>query len=344
MRCPSCDHRQKLRDGTRCRRCGYRFVFKARQDLCSDYALLMAARTLSEEGRYRYTRTQLALQLGRYGYGERRVLPGAWLALALLLAALATWVYGLAVAAAVFVIAVALSAVMLAVRGALRRAGRWPGQVQARFNFDHLLALIERYRALHPLPGLADGRAYADDAAPAFEDFAPLCVLVVPREDLVDCLIGNGLARKARAVVLSAGGYPRHVARACERFLADPGLPVYLAHDASPEGLRWRDALAGHRLWRGHTDRLHDLGWRPEALRPYRGLLPWVLGRQVSVTRRHRAMLRRGATLPLDGLHPATLLGLLAASLAEGQALRPTPDRASEFIIGYEHHHSDDYG
>ena len=66
MRCPDCNHNQRYRDGTRCGKCSYQFVFRKKSDGLSDHALRQIIRRLSDNGQYAFTLTQLTLELCRY--------------------------------------------------------------------------------------------------------------------------------------------------------------------------------------------------------------------------------------------------------------------------------------
>lgn len=65
MRCPECKHTQKYREGTRCKKCGYQFVFRKSADGITDSALRQMIQRLSDSGQQAFTATQLALAICR---------------------------------------------------------------------------------------------------------------------------------------------------------------------------------------------------------------------------------------------------------------------------------------
>ena len=65
MRCPECKHNQKYKDGTRCKKCRYQFVFRKKQDQISDFTLRQIIQRLSDNGQQAFTTTQLALDICR---------------------------------------------------------------------------------------------------------------------------------------------------------------------------------------------------------------------------------------------------------------------------------------
>ena len=65
MRCPECRHVQKYREGTRCKKCNYQFVFRKSADGISDFALRQIIQRLSDNDQQAFTATQLALAICR---------------------------------------------------------------------------------------------------------------------------------------------------------------------------------------------------------------------------------------------------------------------------------------
>jgi hypothetical protein len=76
MRCPDCKHDQKYKDGARCGKCGYQFVFRKKDDRISDSSLRQIIQRLSDNGQYAFTATQLALEICRSWRGKRQLIGG----------------------------------------------------------------------------------------------------------------------------------------------------------------------------------------------------------------------------------------------------------------------------
>jgi len=76
MRCPKCRHVQKYREGTRCKKCNYQFVFRKSADGISDFALRQIIQRLSDNDQQAFTATQLALAICRSWRQKKGALIG----------------------------------------------------------------------------------------------------------------------------------------------------------------------------------------------------------------------------------------------------------------------------
>lgn len=322
MKCPSCGHNHRAREGKRCGQCRYQFVFEKGEPL-RDNQFMNVVKALSDNGRLAFTRHQLAFAVVR-NINLRGCLPfilGCVAAIVTLFAVaplnIPPWFPALGVGVLVGI------AVLLF----------WPS---SRGDLRQALRLVERYHRQHPLKEMATGGAFAhpDPATRMEAGYAPERVLVVQQEDLVDALIYSGFHREQRCVVLSVDGYPEHVFAACREFVKrHPQLPFYLLHDAALINEDLLARLQDRPEWTFAREQLRELGINREQLSGAESRkLPWLLrdGKTVFTTAQHRKMLDSHARLLVDYASPATLHGALASALVAGMLLLPTPAPAGD--------------
>ncbi|MEL6340428.1 MAG: hypothetical protein AAFQ65_11000 [Myxococcota bacterium] len=172
---------------------------------------------------------------------------------------------------------------------------------------------IQRIRAGgHRLDRLIDkpslDKPPPDWSEPDIYDYGVERLLVVERPLLVDLLVKNGLHSEARTLIVSEGGYPSHIMnRVPKLFEERPDLPVFILHDATPDGLGMRQRMSESRVWSGVAQNAVDLGVFPDDLKKLG--LPALRGN------------RDGWALPVDTLNPSVLAGLLGTALSTGDAL-----------------------
>ncbi|MDG4555102.1 MAG: hypothetical protein P9E24_12795 [Candidatus Competibacter sp.] len=318
MRCPECKHNQKYKDGTRCNKCRYRFVFRKKEDRISDFTLRQIIQRLSDNGQQVFTTTQLALAICRL-WRKKTLGPIGCGVIALVVSAIvglftfsewSGWDGAL------------ILAVLLPLAIWLGRRGK------NKLPFDKARKIVEHYHQAHPIQALADGTAFRRQAAPLdLQDphYAPERILVVERDDLVDMLIRNRFHLTAKAVAVSRTGYPEPVFEACREFLRNhPDTPVQLVHDGSTQGFALAAQLADDSKWRFARARLTDLGISMAALQRS-GALPWLppaLSRSGGAfSANHLQWLRTGHRVPLDYVGPKPLIGLLSAAVVGGALL-----------------------
>lgn len=330
MRCPDCNHFQKYRSGTRCGQCGYRFVFRKKTDDIADFTLRQMIQRLSDNGQYAFTATQLALVLCRHW---RR---SAWgpigcglIALLVPVGVLIINGQGL-IGALLFVVALPLI-----IHLSRRQATVLP--------FNKASDLIRRYHQAHPIAGLADGTAFAQQSPPLddLQDlyYAPERILVVERDELVDLLVRNRFHLTAKTAVISQSGYPAHLLAACREFLRrHPQTSVQLLHDASTQGFALAARLAADPQWPLAPHPLADLGIAKDAL-DRNARLPWLPAdpkTEGAYTADHQRMLRAGHRVPVDSLGPKPLLSLLSAAVVSGALLLVAQDALGSLEMGVE--------
>lgn len=328
MRCPECKHTQKYREGTRCKKCGYQFVFRKSADGITDSALRQMIHRLSDGGQQAFTATQLTLAICRSWRAKKGALIGCGAAIVVVACIVG---FGLGTAIGGFIFFLIFS--MLLMVGYWRKSGL-PAHKARK--------LIDRYHQAHPITALADGRAFRERTAPVdLEDpqYAPERILVVERDDLVDMLIRNRFHLSHKTAVVSRTGYPERAFSACRDFLRNhPDTPVQVLHDASTAGFALTAQLAADPNWQFARQRLTDLGISRAAL-DGGSSLPWL---PPDASRRNGAlssdpakMLRAGRRVPVDYIGPKPLLNLLGTAVVGG-ALLLTPEMLNAVEAGVE--------
>lgn len=327
MRCPECRHVQKYREGTRCKKCNYQFVFRKSADGISDFALRQIIQRLSDNDQQAFTATQLALAICRSWRQKKGALIGCGvvtLAVAILIGLTQHASLGFAV---------------FAILSTLLISGWWK---RGRIPFHKARKLVDRYHQAHPIAALADGRAFRQQAAPAdLEDpqYAPERILVVERDDLVDMLIRNRFHLSHKTAVVSRSGYPERVFATCREFLKNhPDTPVQVLHDASTSGFGLTAQLAADPKWEFARQRLIDLGISRATL-DGGSSFPWLppdnSRRDGALSTDPAKMLRAGRRVPVDYIGPKPLLNLLGAAVVGG-ALLLAPEILNAIETGIE--------
>jgi len=318
MRCPDCQHQQAYKDGMRCAKCGYTFTLRKKTDGLSDYTVRQIIQRLSENDQHCFTRTQLLLEICRYWRKQNTMLT--------VVAVIAAMIVGGVIWGIVqwpLWIGLALIGLLIGAALLLRRR-------QARsLPYNKARDLLRKYGDIHPVAGLADGRAFAEHGTEVPDQdfyYAPERILVVEYDDLADLLIRNRFHLSAKTVVVSRTGYPARIFAACRGFLArHPATPVQVLHGASLSGFALSAQLAADPQWHFARDRLVDLGLSRTALND-KTRLPWLPRSATAngiLSANHDAMLRDGRRVPVDCVSPKSLLNLLAAAVVAGSLVLP---------------------
>lgn len=314
MRCPECKHSQKYREGSRCKKCNYPFVFRRSVDRISDYALRQTIHRLSGGGQQTFTATQLALEICRIWRKKAMSMIVAGVVVAVIALAIGLFLKP-AIGAVAFLIMCPL---------ALWNVAR----SKRHFPYYKARALVDRYHQVHPIVALADGQAFRQQTPmvdPQELQYAPERILIVEHDTLVDLLVRNRFHLQHKIAVISRWGYPVRVFAACQEFLKNhPSTPVQVLHDASLAGFSLTAQLATDPQWAFASQRLTDLGISQAALG--RGAtLPWL---PPDATRRNGSfsadaskMLRAGCRVPIDYLRPKPMMNLLGAAVVSGTLL-----------------------
>ncbi len=336
MRCPECRHVQKYREGTRCKKCNYQFVFRKSADGISDFALRQIIQRLSDNDQQAFTATQLALAICQ-SWGKKMSLL-IWGVLGAMIAILFSFVEHTLLGVALVLI---LSAPIIA-------AGWWN---RSEIPFHKARKLVDRYRQAHPIAALADGRAFQQQTASIDLEnpqYAPERILVVERDDLVDMLIRNRFHLSHKTAVVSRSGYPEEVFAACREFLKNhPDTPMQVLHDASTPGFGLTAQLAADPKWEFAHQRLIDLGISRVTL-DGGSSLPWLppdtSRSEGTLSANPTKMLRAGRRVPVDYIGPKPLLNLLGTAMTTGSLALVAANNINKIIVDADGHETDDFG
>ncbi len=317
MRCPECKHSQKYREGSRCKKCNYLFVFRRNVDRISDYALRQTIQRLSDGGQQAFTATQLALEICRIWRKKAMSMIAAGVVVAVIALAIGLFLKP-AIGMVTFLILCPL------VLWNVTRSKR-------TFPYYKARVLVERYHQAHPIAALADGQAFRQQSPtvdPQELQYAPERILVVEHDALVDLLVRNRFHLQHKTAVVSRWGYPARVFAACREFLRNhPDTPVQVLHDASLAGFGLTAQLAVDPQWAFAGPRLVDLGIARTSL-GQGATLPWLPPDSARRSGRFSAdtskMLRSGCRVPIDYLRPKPMMNLLGAAVVSGALLLAT--------------------
>lgn len=233
MKCPKCGKNRRYRDGMRCS-CLYHFVLDPKRDRFTDSGFLAVCRQASGNDTYFFTRNQLTAAFCRR---ERR---------GLLRRVLTRAIFGLVVVGGSFFFSELLPpgwwiwAVVcgLAIAVFLPVAAVMMPPDQRRFE-----KCVRKWLAVGPeIPRLLTEPSLQEPPPeweePDIYDYGVESLLVVQHDLLVDLLVRNGFHASQRCLVIAESGYPAYlVSKAAELLAAQPELPVFLLHDATPQGV-----------------------------------------------------------------------------------------------------------
>ena len=185
--------------------------------------------------------------------------------------------------------------------------------VQRPPDYGRLPEWIERMRAAgHRLDRLIDKPSLdtppPDWSEPDIYDYGVERLLVVERPILVDLLVRNGFHSETRTLIVSEEGYPSHIMKRIPKLIEErPDLPVFLLHDATPDGLWMSRRMSKSPLWSSIAPNAVDLGVFPDDLKKLR--------------RRSSRGNPEGWGLLIDTLNPTVLAGVLGTALTTGDVL-----------------------
>ncbi|MCC6215782.1 MAG: hypothetical protein IT376_13030 [Polyangiaceae bacterium] len=320
MKCPSCSTTQKAKEGMKCAKCGYEYVFQPRTDGITDGKFRQLLARASANGTYYFTKNQLYTLYcqdrsgfaGGYGCGA---LAGM---LALGGLAAAAFVGAVVLAADDELLAAALAGAVSVAPGVgalvILLTGRRPPEPPNRAPLDRWLGawvekkgpipkLLER-PSLHQPPG-----GYRE---PDVHDYGVERLLIVQHDLLVDLFVKNNVHAEQRALVISEHGYPPYLLHQAQRLLAErPDLPVVLLHDSTAEGVDMARRLAQSPRFPLHGRRVNDAGIFPSDVA---GI--GVLQKLLPETKQNG--------VPVDSLPVGLLAGGLAGALGAGILLGPS--------------------
>jgi hypothetical protein len=275
-----------------CRHCGYTFAFVPKEyPYLSDWDVARSIDNLSRKGHYYFTFDQLASSLIRFALKAkspyRRLLARkkassvSCLGWFLLFLVAAMWI-GMALLKgrggflpALVVTVIAYVIYKSSSRGGKRKEEADSGMYSEKTDADANLSMdygtvyitgkLKYYLASHPHSHFVDGKRMQYGQANGYQkeagDYAPEKILIVEHNELVDMLVLNRFHFEHKTLVLGASRYPgfifEYYKQCIEKF---PGVPIYLAHDASVHGFHMKHALMADPEWRLQGKNVVDLG------------------------------------------------------------------------------------
>ncbi|CAK8725428.1 hypothetical protein GMJAKD_16440 [Candidatus Electrothrix aarhusensis] len=259
MKCPECGVEQKKDVERRCR-CGYQFIFHARNAQgMTDAKFFNLLRRAGGNGQFYFSFPQLYSAWCQQDAEERiyllrKKLAGVGvflLTLCIFFFLLFGWIGGV------------LSLILLVGPWLLIRQYRR----QLPPDLGTLKILLKQWQAGHGggdemlliRPSLHEPPL--DFSEKDLFDYGVERIIIVERPLLVDLLVKNGFHADQNALIFSRDGYPAYIVQRAQEILKERSLlPIYLLHDASETGM----AMSEKNKLSGRT--VIDLGIRPEHL------------------------------------------------------------------------------
>lgn len=230
MKCPACNQTQRAKEGLRCTRCRYAYIFDPKADRMNDYRWTQILKKASANDTIAFTRQQLHTQWaiktspGRAG----RIVGGV----------VTTFITGFAVAAGapLLLLAAPLAVFASAIPAPKVKWDRDTFRTQLEkwtTKGGRIDGLVEKPSLHEPPPSWREPDIY---------DYGVERIIVVEHDLLVDLLVKNNFHLEQRALIVGASGYPGYLSIQVDKILAErPDTPVLVLRDATPDG----DAVAG---------------------------------------------------------------------------------------------------
>lgn len=305
MKCPQCSEKTPDKENrTSCPKCAYRFAFRP-GDRMKDTWFLAIVRRASQNDTVYFTEHQLYTAYAQWSRNVKRSFPFITLFLGFVAV-----MGGLILEISPFyTVPAAVAAV-----GLMFLLKRNSGPPLTYPEFQRLVRQwlgadkpIKRLIiAGHPRLAKAPPRSVETD----LYNYGVERILIVERDELVDLLVLNDFAARERALILSQNGYPAYLEDRLRDILeSQPGVPIFVLHDATPKGMNMAELLSA-RLPQlsAHRDRIVDLGITVEDVRKIPALKKC---RSIYGTER----------LPVDVLPAGILASLAAAAMLHSQTL-----------------------
>ncbi|MCA9138010.1 MAG: hypothetical protein KDB00_14660 [Planctomycetales bacterium] len=227
MKCPKCQHNQKVKSGMTCDQCRYRFSFNPKErdsKGMTDGRFLATIRAAGQNDSADFTRNQL---YGTYCRRQKNSkIPGIITAILFLGFGVFSIVGNnwIAAAATIFIAAIILLLTFT-----------MPPTILAR---DQFMRLVDRWldggkpiEKLITTPSLGQPPPQSDE--PDLYDYGVRRLLIVERDELVDLFVLNNVHAEQAMLVISVNGYPNYLISHARRVLEEqPDLPIHLLHDA----------------------------------------------------------------------------------------------------------------
>lgn len=323
MKCPKCNANQKYKDGMTCGACGYRFALDPKKaPNLSDMAIKKLVDRLSGFGQYAFTYHQLYARIHRLLRKKGRSgRIGCAVVLGILLIILSFSVFSEWALPPLALIVPAALYIWFIV---------WLVRRPVKIPHSAIADTISRYRAAHPLEGMADGTGIQEgggtDLDPELLQHAPERILIVERDDVAEMLIRNGFHLENKTLVISANRLPTRAFAAYRHFLTrHPDLPVAVIHDASKKGHRLKTDLMADPEWGLAGKKVQDLGLHPADVARLKTPVwtpePGSKNKHVRVKGKPVETIQSGYFMPLDIAGPRALMGSMGLAMVVGAAL-----------------------
>ncbi len=239
MKCPKCSYNQKVKFGLTCGSCKYKFAFNPKEKpYLSDGKFNAILRKASADGSQYFTLNQLYFAYCRFMAKKTKSLLGCS-TVAMVISIILAGIYlatdaGVAFGFGVFsgfVALVTFLAWLSSRKPHLKTAEDFKkGALQRWEKLRGPLEKLVREPRLHQPP---DNGQFSD-----LYDYGVSRLLIVQHDILVDLFVLNRWHVAQQALVIAESGYPTYLRDLAKEALArQPDLPIFLLHDASPEGL-----------------------------------------------------------------------------------------------------------
>lgn len=323
MKCPQCNGNQRYKDGMTCNSCGYRFALDPKKaPNLSDMAVKKVVDGLSGFGQYAFTYHQLYARIHRLlqkkGKGGR---IGCAVGLGIALIILSFPVLSTEAVPPLALILPAALYVFFVV---------WLVRRPVKVSHSVIADVISRYRAVHAMEGLADGKGIGEkdetDPNPEWLHHAPERILIVQRDDVAEMLIRNGFHLENKTLVVSAHRRPTQAFAAFREFMERyPDIPIAVVHDASKKGHRLKTDLMADPEWGLAGKKVEDLGLHPADVARLKTPVwtpePGSKNKHVRVKGKPVETIQDGYYMPLDIAGPKALMGSMGLAMVVGAAL-----------------------
>ncbi len=350
MKCPNCEIEQRYKESMICHSCGYRFKrLPRRLPKVSDAAIKQVINLLAGFTQYHFTYQQLYVQVYHLVRENRRKKRGLQF-LGALLIAIVWWGLKMGPLAGFFQSVPWLFWGVELPAAALAIASLRP----IRVSHVSVLGLISTYHFIHAVDFLADGRKYETFEVRGLDRtnqprYTPEKVLIVEHDDVAEMLLLNRFHLQYKVLVMSESKYPRQMFAAYQG-AREARLPVFLAHDASQNGLSMKARVLADPQWDLTEDQVRDLGLYPDEVQAGPIPLVWIPEPDIKKSSERKSLnsgdprtnIRQGYRMPFDLLPPEEMLRHLALAMNSHQSLisgkRVVSEDASEWIgLGRTH-------
>ena len=268
MKCPQCNHNQKVSLGTTCSSCGYKFALNPKNPHgMTDRKLLFLISKASCNDTYYFTLPQLYATLARTSglkRGQRivRAITGI-VVIGVVIGAVIAIINGIGGDARIFFGCCSMIGLLFAY-SMFKEAftGNW-GDVISYDVFKHAVDNYQLEKG--SIEKLVDEPALHDPPPDWPEadifDYGVERILIVEHDIMVDQYVLNGMHTDQRCVIVAESGYPTYIAERAGQLVEErPTLPLFLLHDPEHDGVMRKRIERNPPFPIGPTPHIVDLG------------------------------------------------------------------------------------